>query len=296
MTTPTNHWKLGLFVLVGVVLALATVGALVARSLRQEVGHYISYFDESVQGLEVGSPIKFRGVTIGSVGKIEVAPDHRHVEVESELGKAVLSRLGLDVAAGPVKRGAAKKLEQPIDLRAQLASAGVTGVKFLQLDFFTVADHPPPELPFPVPKNYIPATSSSMKDIESSLVRTMNSLPEITDQVTRILGRIDLFVSELNNGKLAAQMLATLAGLRETMTRVNGLIARIDADKGLLESLQRASNAFGNTVRNADGLGSQIEATMISVQEAAKSIRKLADALEQEPDMLMKGRSPEKQR
>jgi len=296
MTTPTNHWKLGLFVLVGVVLALATVGALVARSLRQEVGHYISYFDESVQGLEVGSPIKFRGVTIGSVGKIEVAPDHRHVEVESELGKAVLSRLGLDVAAGAVMPGADKKLEQAIDLRAQLAITGLTGVKFLQLDFFTVADHPPPELPFPVPKNYIPATSSSMKDIESSLVRTMNSLPEITDQVTRILGRIDLFVSELNNGKLAAQMLATLAGLRETMTRVNGLIARIDADKGLLESLQRASNAFGNTVRNADGLGSQIEATMISVQEAAKSIRKLADALEQEPDMLMKGRSPEKQR
>ncbi|MEP7125951.1 MAG: mammalian cell entry protein, partial [Byssovorax sp.] len=63
MSAPTNHWKLGLFVVVGVVLTLTTVAVLGARSLRKEVSRYVSYFDESVQGLEVGSPIKFRGVT-----------------------------------------------------------------------------------------------------------------------------------------------------------------------------------------------------------------------------------------
>ena len=326
MATPTNHWKLGLFVLVGAVLAISTAGALGARGMRKEVGRYVSYFDESVQGLEVGSPIKFRGVKIGTVGKIDVAPDHRHVEVTCALGKAVLSRLGLDVAASPARPGAAKKLEQAIDLRAQLASAGVTGVKFLQLDFFPVADHPRPELPFPVPRNYIPATSSMMKDLEDSLVRTMNSLPEITAQVTRILGRIDLLVAELSDGKLSAQLLATfastrhllgeaqrklaqvepakisaqveetLAVLRQTVTHVNVLLARIDGDKGLLQSVQRTSNAIGDTARTADGLGGQLDDTMRSVQEAARSIRKLAGALEQEPDMLIKGRRAEKQR
>ncbi|MEO5730037.1 MAG: MlaD family protein, partial [Byssovorax sp.] len=88
MSAPTNHWKLGLFVVVGVVLTLTTVAVLGARSLRKEVSRYVSYFDESVQGLEVGSPIKFRGVTIGTVGKIDVAVDHRHVEVTSDLGVA----------------------------------------------------------------------------------------------------------------------------------------------------------------------------------------------------------------
>src|SRR3954452_12054757 len=136
MAAQQNHWKLGLFVVVGLVMTLGTVAALGARSLRTEVGHYVSYFDESVQGLEVGSPIKFRGVTIGTVGRIDIAPDHRNVEVESELGVAELSRLGLDVAAGPVHKGARKKLEMAVDLRVQLASAGLTGVKFLQLDFF----------------------------------------------------------------------------------------------------------------------------------------------------------------
>lgn len=91
MAAPTNHWKLGLFVVVGFVLVLSTGAVLGARSLRKEVVRYVSYFDESVQGLETGSPIKFRGVTIGNVGWIDVAPDHRHVEVTSELGVAELT-------------------------------------------------------------------------------------------------------------------------------------------------------------------------------------------------------------
>ena len=42
---------------------------------------YVTYFDESVQGLQVDSIVKFRGVDIGTVRKIGVAPDQRLVEV-----------------------------------------------------------------------------------------------------------------------------------------------------------------------------------------------------------------------
>jgi len=67
VAAPTNHWKLGFFVVVGFVVAMATVVALGARSLKKKTVTYQSYFDESVQGLDVGSPVKFRGVSIGSV-------------------------------------------------------------------------------------------------------------------------------------------------------------------------------------------------------------------------------------
>jgi len=324
MAAPTNHWKLGLFVLLGVVMIVSTVGVLGIRSLRKATGSYVSYFDESVQGLEVGSPIKFRGVTIGRVGAIDVAPDQRHVEVVSELGKAELSRLGLDGTTGLVKSGRPRKLVQAIDLRVQLSSSGLTGVKFLQLDFFAVARHPRPVLPFAVPKNYIPATSSTMKDLEISLVRTMNSLPKITRQLSRVIGRVDTLVSEVGDRKLveyaletlaatrslvldarrkmaridaprlAAQLETTLAAFGATATSLNGILARIDGDRGLLGSAVRASNAFGDTARTVDGLGGQLHGTLRAVQSAARSIHKLADALEQEPDMLVKGR--EKQR
>jgi phospholipid/cholesterol/gamma-HCH transport system substrate-binding protein len=321
MSAPTNHWKLGLFVVVGIVMTLAAVAALGARSARTEVGRYVSYFDESVQGLDVGSPIKFRGVTIGTVGRIGIAPDHRHVEVMSELGVAELGRLRLNVGEGPAKRDARKKLAMATDLRVQLASAGLTGVKFLQLDFFDVTDNPPPVLPFEVPENYIPAASSTMKNIEDSLVHMMSRLPEVADQMTGILAKVDRVLGELEGQKLPDQLAAMIAntnhilgeaqhkidqvdagklsrqaeqsldGLNETVGRMNKLLAHVDGETGLLSSVVRASDAFGDTVRNADGLGAELEAALQAVQEAGRSIHKLADTLEKDPDMLLKGRS-----
>lgn len=320
MSAPTNHWKLGLFVVVGVVLTLTTVAVLGARSLRKEVSRYVSYFDESVQGLEAGSPIKFRGVTIGTVGKIDIAQDHRHVEVTSELGVAELNRLGLNITTGPINDTTRKKLDVATDLRVQLASAGLTGVKFLQLDFFVVADNPPPVLTFPVPENYIPAAASTMKNIEDSLVRTMNRLPEIADQMSAILVKVDTVLADVHDKRIPEQMTMTLTntnnlildarkkldgvkadkisdgaektlvGLNETVTRMNRMLASIDGDKGLLVSLGHASDAIGDTAHNADGVGADLQDTLKSVQDAAKSIHKLADALEKEPDMLVKGR------
>ena len=321
MTTPTNHWKLGLFVVAGTVMGLSTVAVLGARSARTEVGKYVSYFDESVQGIEVGSPIKFRGVIIGTVGRIDIAPDHRHVEVESELGVAELARLGLNVGGASRKRDARKKLAMAADLRVQLASAGLTGLKFLQLDFFDVGANPPPQLSFEVPENYIPAASSTMKNVEDSLLRMLNRLPEIADQLAMILVKVDDVLGELqgkqlpdqlalaldrtnrilaeaqhkieqvDTGKLSKSAEKTLTGLNETVTRMNVLLARVDGDAGLLSSVVRASDAFGDTVRGADGVGERLEEALSAVREAAKSIHELAGALERDPDMLLKGRS-----
>jgi phospholipid/cholesterol/gamma-HCH transport system substrate-binding protein len=328
MSAPTNHWKLGLFVVTGFVMTLTAVATLGARSVRTEVGLYVSYFDESVQGLDVGSPIKFRGVTIGTVGRIGIAPDHRHVEVTSELIVSELGRLRINVGEGPAKRDARKKLAMEPDLRVQLASSGLTGVKFLQLDFFDVTDNPAPVLPFPVPENYIPAAPSTMKSLEDSVMHMMSRLPEITDQMSGILAKVDHIAGELDGkkipdqlatmlastnqmlseaqhkidqidtGKLSRQAEQSLEGLNEAVGRMNKLLAHVDGEKGLLSSVMRASDAFGDTVRSADGLGAELEDALRAVQEAARSIHKLADAVEKDPDMLLKGRAraPEKNR
>lgn len=324
MAAPQNHWKLGLFVVAGFVMALSAVALLGARSMHKDVGLYVSYFDESVQGLEVGSPIKFRGVTIGTVSGIQVAPDHRHVEVESALGVKELARLGLDVAKGPVRSDVPRKLEMTADLRLQLASAGLTGVKFLQLDFFDVALYPPPELPFLVPENYIPTAPSMIKNLEDSLTRMIGHLTEISDQTASIMGEIEVIVREVNereipgriadalarmNGLLAAAQMKvtqvdsqglsrsakkTLDDVSAAAGRLDVILARIDRDDGLLTSVERASGAIGDTLRDADGLGGQLAETMVSVRASARSIRKFVEALEQDPDMLLKGRSPER--
>ena len=326
MAAPQDHWKLGLFVVGGLVMTLAAVVVIGRNSMQRDVGRYVSYFDESVQGLEVGSPIKFRGVTIGTVGKIQVAPDHRHVEVESELGVEELARLGLDIAKEPALFGAPRKLKMTTGLRLQLASAGLTGVKFLQLDFFDVALFPLEKLPFPVPENHIPTVPSMMKNIENSLDEMMSRLPEITEQIASILGEIDVVVRDVrsrriperitdtlgtvdgllrvtrskialvDSGAISREARQTLASVSTAADNLDAVLARIDRDDGLLTSVKRASDTIGDTLRDAEGLGGQLVKTLAALQASARSLRLLTGAIEQDPDMLLKGRSPERER
>jgi phospholipid/cholesterol/gamma-HCH transport system substrate-binding protein len=316
MSAPTNHWKLGLFVVVGVLLGITAVVYLGARSLQKESVTYTSYVDEAVTGLEIGSPVRFRGVTIGSISAIGIASDHRHIELTYDLTVATLSGLGLAAA-----RGAATQISMPSDLRVQLDSQGITGVKYLLIDFFAMDSHPPPRLPFRVPKNYIPSTPSTMKDLQDSVVRAIDQFPAVAEKLTLVLGQVERLLSDVNESGLAQNTAAlltrtdrtlaligaelksmragdlskdartTMANLNTTLTRVQGMLARVDGDEGLLASVQRASDSVGDVAGDAQGFGSELGETLQHLGDAADAIVALVDALERDSDMLIKGRT-----
>ncbi len=319
MAAPKGHWKLGLFVVVGVALGLTALVFLGARSLQHEVVTYVSFFDESVQGLELGSPVKFRGVTVGNVSTIKVAPDRRRVEVALALGVTDLQEMGLSEGAGKQL-----KIRVPRDLRLQLASQGITGVKFLSLDFFDAKSYPPPELPFPTPENYIPAAVSTMKNVEDAVVSAANRLPQIVDAILLVVARVGkimddldskkipegvagtlahadqvlaslkLAVHGLDTGALSQSAQASLAGLDDTTARLGALLARMDGDAGILASANRATSAIGDVASSSRGLGQEVEETLRDVQDVTAAIQRVADALERDPDMLVKGRGKHK--
>ncbi|MCU1281366.1 MAG: uncharacterized protein JWM53_4912, partial [bacterium] len=222
MSTPANHWKLGLFVVVGFALLVCTIVFLGAQSLKKKVVSYRTYFDESVQGLEVGSAVRFRGVTIGSVSEIDIAADRRLVGVTSALTVKDLNKLGLSEG-----KGRQVHIGVPTDLRAQLASQGITGVKFLQIDFFSVEDNPLPELPFAEPENYLPAAVSTMKNLEDSVVRTVNRMPELADSILKITTQINQLLGEF---KTAPASVATVLSHANTLlASIQGAVKDVDA-------------------------------------------------------------------
>ena len=159
--TPVNHWKLGLFVVLGLFVFCLSIVGLGANKLRRDTETFVTFFDESVQGLSVGSPVKFRGVSIGEVALITVASDRRHVQVECRVDVAILEHLGL--------RRPGEVSSPPDNVRAQIVSQGITGVRFLGIDFFDTEEFKEPELGFEVPTNYIPAAKSTLANLEEAL-------------------------------------------------------------------------------------------------------------------------------
>lgn len=287
-TTATNHWKLGLFLLVGLLAMIAALFWLGARRFQRTSFPAVSYFDESVQGLDVGSPVKFRGVTVGNVADITIAPDHRHVQVTSDIYVDALTRLGLGDRAP--KKG--EEFINPL-LRVQLVAAGITGVRFLQTDFFHPGRYPEPILPFEPPWNYIPSAPSTLKSVGDTAVEVVNRLPDLETRISETLatmnttlGSIDHFVTGLQNESGSFDRL--LVQLRATTIHLD---ATVEAAQ-LASTTTAIRSAAGTVAETATGFGEMredLQASLATLRETLDSVRTVADSLERDPSVLLRG-------
>src|SRR5262245_6408217 len=247
MAQTTNHWKLGLFVVVALAIGVAAVVWLGLRRFNRDAFPIVTYFDESVQVLDVGSAVKFRGVLLGTVSSITVAPDHRHVEVWMQIYKDTLARMGFDPS-------------RPRDpaLRPQLASAGITGVKFVQFDTFLPERYPVPELDFQPPDlYYVPSVPSTLKSIEEVANEFLAKLPRLTDQLGDTLAE----------AKKSLRMLSDLAAWVRDESGVKRTVASFDeaartltkaiADAELAQTTKGIRGAAGSVDSAAGKLGGQ---------------------------------------
>lgn len=358
---PGNNWKLGLFVVIGLAAlgcALVLVGA---TQLKRETEEFVTYLDESIQGLDIGSPVKFRGVRIGEVSKITVAPDHRMLEVTGALDVEVLRKLNL--YAGKHLRPDGRYA--PPEMRVQVVPQGITGVRFLGIDYFDPAEHPEPKISFPLPPNYIPATISTLASVEEAVLEVAAQVPAVSKKVQLLLERADEVLRDVEWKKLSEQLVATLhstetsldllqeklgpldvahiqsevtATLDSVQARLSSLdevVARLQAKGGLLEhgenlvkrldqeaqemdlsatveqgratlaqaekSLQRVdgavaaiestSRAVTQLAQDARRTPAELETSLRALRRAAVAVRDLAELLQRDSDMLLKGRA-----
>lgn len=310
MSAASTHLKLGIFTVLAVVAALAAAFGLGWRGVKSETIRYHTYFDETVQGLELGSPVKYRGVLIGSVEKIAIAPDLKHVDATMALDVAQTRTLGL--------------AHVPPGLRAQLGTQGITGVKFIDLDVVDPGAYPPPPLPFPPAERYIPPRQSLMKGLEENLEVVGERLPDLIEATLATLRRIEEILGDFQGQRIPDRMAkavdeidgaasdmrrlvrrtdsaqipdkiaGAIDGLSAAVAKVNGLLEGIGGDGGLVASTQRVTESIGDLGRTTNGSAVKLERTLRDLDEAAVAIRELANAVDRDPDMLVKGRAKAK--
>jgi len=299
----TNYWKLGAFVLGGLALAMAVLIWLGAANWNRHTRTVTTYFDESVQGLEVGSPIKFRGVSVGSVHEISVASDLRHVRVTSLVYENVLRRLGLAEKNEPKNTGFLQGEPKDREVRIQLASTGITGVKFLQIDFFDTKRFPVEKLPFDPGPNYVPSTPSTLKSIEEAAVDVGMQLPDLTMRASQTLQRLANSVENIEH--TVEPLLADNGAVVRTLNQWERTGAQIERASATLDQELRAAKISTTTTALRDAsaavitFSTDVSATaddardgLVSLQETLDSIRALTDYLERDPASLVRGRAP----
>src|SRR5215831_19815256 len=142
-----RYFRLGLFVVVCVAILAAVLFLLGGRKLFQPTFVFETYFNESVSGLELGAPVRFRGVPLGQVSEIltSAATYERDVPLDKRR-EYIVVRAKVNLSAKE-----AEQLERDVSqlvkrgLRAQTQLAGITGQQYLAIDFLDAKKYPPLE-------------------------------------------------------------------------------------------------------------------------------------------------------
>jgi paraquat-inducible protein B len=223
------------------------------------------------------------------------------VQVSFGLNKKTLENLGLRPPGLP-----REKVEPlPPDLRAEIGSEGLLGAKFIALDFVNTEKSPLPVLSFAPPERYVPASTSP--GLEASLGKAADGLAQLIDSLNRAgfsdklasvaghadaaLGDLDQILQGLQHQNVPEKTGAALAEVRAAVAKARSALERVDGDNGLVATAQHTFVTFGDVGRNASKGTANLDEVLDEFRATAASIRLLADQLEQDPDMLLKGRA-----
>jgi paraquat-inducible protein B len=308
MGRKANPVIIGAFV-VGAV-ALAVIGIVVFGSGRlfADTTPFVMYFTGSVDGLNVGSPVKFKGVEIGAVTSIQLdIGEEARIPVWIEIDNKKIVAHGAN--DWPRDR---RLLKEAVErgLRAQLNSQSiVTGLLFVQLDF-----HPDTPVVIVAPEeaelNEIPTIPTTLEQAQQAAAEIIANLKKVDFEGfgKSLRNAIDGLNAAVNNPGLQKALAAlpeTLNAMHATLTSVQQLAGNLDARTApLLKSLQQTSDRSTAAVEQAretlesiQGLaaaGSPLTGQLVGVLEelrgTARSIRLLADYLERNPSALVRGR------
>ena len=328
MRNKPNPRIIGLFVIGAIALFATALVALGGGFFNREVPPAVVYFDGSVNGLNVGAPVNFRGVRVGSVTRVDLVIDSRdltaHIPTYIRFDPERTKWTGTPEGRPPdvsykamVERG----------LRAQLVyQSYVTQQLMIELDFLpsspaTLVGGDPNVAEIPAVPSTLDVVRRNLEqlplqDMIGTAMNTLNNVdrllssPDLTEALAALAGGMREFETTMGAARTTfttgSETLTEVQGeLRTTLADLQNLIGTANREAGpLMESLRataknvdqavgQANTVLNNTndlvSRNAP-IRSDLEISMRNLSQASRSLRSFAETLERNPNALLLGR------
>ncbi|MEI6647027.1 MAG: MlaD family protein [bacterium] len=272
-----NYAKIGFFVLTGFALILVAIGIAGARVIKRNEIFAETYIAESVTGLEIGSPVKYRGVPIGSVKRIGFLYSEYGNEMTDHDAPLNAQRILVIMALDPqqflpMKADNPSKFLQDLitsGLRVKVASQGITGISSIEFDYFPVTQY---SNEFQTvtwkPKNvYIPSapsTFSIFKKNTEDLILKFNQLDlqGIATEFHELLETTHAKVGAIDTVNLSSNTLQLVRELRITIQSLQKIVGSSEIQSVPTE----LASVLTKVNKTVDNLNSQIGPLMTSLK------------------------------
>ncbi len=307
-STGRNFW-IGLFVLTGFVLfALGCVLFGGGNLFKQKV-YFETYFEDSVQGLDVGGPVKFRGVKVGAIESLGFASATYGEEIpeeaiDTEAAKRALNlvRVLCSIDASHFPNLEEEKLramtERPKGLRTSLALQGITGVVYINLDY-EKKPSPSPQILWETDTLHIPSTPTSLQQMMSAAETIAERLPEAINSLTSLATTMSRMVENANIPRLTEEFSKLAQTLNTQANHLAELVDAIDptelgdqvramakdlsaAVNSLRQEIPELSNSINTTLRSTQHSLARTEQSLEKADELMVEITELTKDVHQE--------------
>lgn len=324
MELNSSSFRLGAFV-IGGVLAVVALLIFLAGGLTRSGQTFETYFAQSVQGLSVGSSVKYRGVDIGQITSIDLVitqyPAGPETLQDDPQYRQVIVRFTLNMD----KIGHKVKIEQAVKagLRAQIKPQGITGLSYLELSFVNPQDNPVQPLPWTPKDPVIPSIPGALEQVQDAAVKVFASLgkvdiAQLSDTLNHLLATLD---HQLNNGQAhqvidnAATFINTLNEIlkksdlpqttasirtladgpqtRQILSQLSTTSAQLAKISAQLPALVAASQqAVARADETSADVQSQLTPIMQSMRATMDNLRDLSASLSVNPGQILRGAAP----
>ncbi len=262
MASKKAKFTVGLFVAGGLTISVLAIVWL-GMSRYFEKGHfYVAYFNESVQGLQKDSPVKYRGVSIGRVESIGVAPDSKLIQVV------------LKIESG-------QKLDHSIV--AQLKNVGITGSMLIELDR-KKKDEPDesPVLSFPSEYPIVASKPSDINRLLKGLGEVLNhfksiDLQGISDKLKLTLDNANVMIADADMKGISTKLQSSLTSADRILKnrKWESILGSVDhAAKSLDELMAKAGNSLAQVDRTLIRMEGFVAKNEKPVSEAVLDLKK----------------------
>ena len=243
MASQRTKLAVGLFMAGGMTFTVIVVIWLGMSRFLEKGQYYVTYFDESVQGLDQDSPVKYRGVFIGRVDSIGVAPD-------SKLIKVVL------------KIESGQTLDSQIV--AQLKTVGITGSMFVELDRKKEGEpDQSPTLTFPSEYPIVASRRSEIGELLSGINDVLDQLKAL--DIEEISEQIKLTLNTINRKVTEADVKAISDKIEASLNKVDYLLDEQKWD-GIFSSVDQGVRSFNTLINSANNTLGRVEKTIDRVE------------------------------
>ena len=316
MSTRANYFKIGVFVLAGFSLLATALVFLGAGNVFRPRIYLETYVDGTVQGIDLGSPVKFRGVQIGRISKVDFCFNIYGPQPGEERLDYVYLEMEVDVQVfdGMFTEDITPVVEQAVrqGLRVKLQPQGVTGLNFAELNYVSdPALFPPLQIWWTPRHHYIPSAPGTLTSLVESLNKLMDTFGGLelgptlkgVDQALKnfntTLEGFSSSMDKLDLSRVSADLQAVLTELRLKVDQVP--VEKLSADgMKMMQSLttvagemQRLVDALQtNPLLNTDAVG----AIVGDFQATAENFRVLSENLREYPSQMLFGEPPKRSR